>query len=134
MLSSVTFLGLNTLMRRFRSTKIVATLGPSSNSRDSIRDLIRAGVDVFRFNFSHGSLEDHAERFRVVREVEAELDHPVAVMADLQGPKLRVGTFAVRSIELEEGATFRLDMDEVPGDANGFVCRTKRFRCDGRRH
>ncbi len=103
-------------MRRFRSTKIVATLGPSSNSRDSIRDLIRAGVDVFRFNFSHGSHEDHAERFRVVREVEAELDHPVAIMADLQGPKLRVGTFADGPVELEEGATFRLDMDDVPGD------------------
>ncbi len=75
-----------------RRTKIVATLGPVSSSREAILALARDGVDAFRLNLSHGSHAEHAERFRLVRSVQSELQRPLAVIADLQGPKLRVGT------------------------------------------
>ncbi|MFT9258583.1 MAG: pyruvate kinase, partial [Acetobacter sp.] len=75
-------------------TKIVATLGPASSDYDTIRDLAFAGADVFRFNFSHGTHRDHAARHAVVRQVEAELGRPLGILADMQGPKLRVGSFA----------------------------------------
>ena len=90
-------------MRRYRYTKIVATLGPASSSEASIRALFEAGVDVFRFNFSHGSHADHQERFDIVRRLEAEAGRPISVMADLQGPKLRVGTFPDGLVKLEAG-------------------------------
>ena len=103
-------------MRRNRSAKIVATLGPSSSTKERIRELADAGVDVFRFNFSHGSHDDHAERFRVVREVEAERGRPIGLIMDLQGPKLRVGRFAEGRVQLARGDRFRLDLDPAPGD------------------
>ncbi|MBP2310974.1 pyruvate kinase [Azospirillum soli] len=105
-------------VRRFRLTKIVATLGPASSSPEMIRALFDAGVDVFRLNFSHGTHEDHAQRLATIRALEAELDHPIAVMADLQGPKLRVGTFAKGPIELKVGQRFRLDLSTTPGDSS----------------
>jgi pyruvate kinase len=83
-----------------RRTKIVATLGPSSDSRESLRALVAAGVDAARLNLSHGTHEEHAERARLVREVEAEVGRPVALIADLQGPKLRIG-------ELREAVVLR---------------------------
>lgn len=103
-------------MRRYRNTKIVATLGPASSTPKRIEELFRAGVDVFRLNFSHGSHRDHAERLRVIRELEKTTGRPIAVMADLQGPKLRIGSFADGKIELKAGAKFRLDLDRAPGD------------------
>lgn len=103
---------------RDRSTKIVATLGPASSSKAKIRALFDAGVDVFRLNFSHGSTDDHRQRLNGIREVESEVGQPIAVLADLQGPKLRLGTFAQGSITLKEGQEFRLDLDETPGDSN----------------
>ncbi|WP_029008851.1 pyruvate kinase [Azospirillum halopraeferens] len=102
--------------RRFRLTKIVATLGPSSSSPEIIRTLFEAGVDVFRLNFSHGSHEDHGQRLAIIRALEAELERPIAVMADLQGPKLRIGRFAEGPITLEAGQRFRLDLSGDPGD------------------
>ncbi|MGQ9365896.1 pyruvate kinase [Azospirillum sp. A39] len=102
--------------RRFRLTKIVATLGPSSSSPEVIRALFDAGVDVFRLNFSHGSHEDHGQRLAAIRALEAETGRPIAVMADLQGPKLRVGRFAEGPITLEAGQRFRLDLSPEPGD------------------
>ncbi len=105
-------------VRRFRLTKIVATLGPASSSPEMIRALFDAGVDVFRLNFSHGTHEDHAERLAAIRALEAELDHPIAVMADLQGPKLRVGAFANGPIALQAGQRFRLDLSTEPGDSS----------------
>src|SRR6476619_3587634 len=85
-------------MRRSRHAKIVATLGPASSSPEMIRALFEAGADVFRFNFSHGSHEDHKKRYDIVRSIEQETGRPIAVLADLQGPKLRVGRLAeVRS-------------------------------------
>jgi pyruvate kinase len=77
-----------------RRTKIVATLGPASDSSDQLRALIAAGMDAARLNLSHGTHEDHAERAQRVREVEAEAGRPIALIADLQGPKLRIGALA----------------------------------------
>ncbi len=102
-------------MRRYRYTKIVATLGPASSTEASIRALFEAGVDVFRFNFSHGTHADHQERFDVVRRLEADAGRPISVMADLQGPKLRVGTFPDGPVRLEAGASFRLELAQGPG-------------------
>jgi pyruvate kinase len=104
-------------LRRNRRAKIVATLGPSSSDRDTIRQLFHAGVDVFRMNFSHGSAADHAARMAVLRDLEAETGRPVGVLADLQGPKLRVGTFADGPVHLAEDQSFRLDLDPHPGNA-----------------
>jgi len=99
-----------------RRTKIVATLGPASSDRQTILALAKAGADVFRLNFSHGAHADHAARYAEIRDVEAEIGRPIAVLADLQGPKLRVGVFAEGKVKLEAGARFRLDLDETPGD------------------
>ncbi len=74
-----------------RRTKIVATIGPVSSTHDMVRELVDAGVDAIRLNFSHGTHHDHGARARVVREVQAETGKPLALIADLQGPKLRVG-------------------------------------------
>ncbi|MDR6773278.1 pyruvate kinase [Azospirillum sp. BE72] len=104
-------------MPRQRSTKIVATLGPASTAPGTIRALYDAGVDVFRLNFSHGSHEDHADRHRIIRDLEREVGRPIGVLLDLQGPKLRIGRFAEGRIRLEAGQGFRLDTAEAPGDA-----------------
>ena len=104
-------------MRRTRNAKIVATLGPASSDKDTVRRLFMAGVDVFRLNFSHGTPDDHRARFAVLRELERETGRPIGILADLQGPKLRVGTFAAGPIMLAQGAAFRLDLDAAPGGA-----------------
>ena len=102
--------------RRQRSAKIVATLGPSSSSPDRIRSLFETGVDVFRLNFSHGTHDDHRARFTAIRRVETATGRPIGILADLQGPKLRLGTFAEGPIELTAGARFHLDLDRHAGD------------------
>src|SRR6185437_15552681 len=99
-------------MRRQRSPKIVATLGPASSSPERIRALFEAGVDVFRLNFSHGTHDDHHALFEAIRQAEAETGRPIGILADMQGPKLRLGNFAQGRIELKEGAKFRLDLNE----------------------
>lgn len=104
-------------MRRHRNVKIVATLGPSSSDHQTIRALHEAGADMFRLNMSHGVHADIVELHRIIRQVEDELDSPIAILADLQGPKLRLGTFARGEEELAEGAAFRLDLDAAEGDA-----------------
>lgn len=105
-------------MNRPCNAKIVATLGPASADRATIAALVNAGADVFRLNFSHGTHADHKERLDLIRSVESELGRPIGVLLDLQGPKLRVGTFANGPVLLVEGAPFRLDLDrERPGDA-----------------
>ncbi|MEO9135081.1 MAG: pyruvate kinase [Casimicrobiaceae bacterium] len=100
-----------------RSTKIVATLGPASSNPDVLRRMLAAGVDVVRLNFSHGVAADHAERARLVREVARSLGREIAIMADLQGPKIRIGRFAEGKVELVPGARFILDADCQLGDA-----------------
>ncbi len=98
-------------MRRHRNVKIVATLGPASNDPETVRALFEAGADVFRLNMSHGSHDEIAARHAMVRAVEADTGRPIGIIADLQGPKLRVGTFAAGAADLEEGTRFRLDLD-----------------------
>jgi pyruvate kinase len=104
-------------MRRNRNAKIVATLGPASSDAAVIEGLFLAGVDVFRLNFSHGSADDHAQRVHALRVVEAKHGRPIAILADLQGPKLRVGTFAKGPVMLDAGQPFRLQLAATPGDA-----------------
>ena len=104
-------------MRRNRSVKIVATLGPASATREMIEKLFLAGADVFRVNFSHGTHAEHKERIGFVRAVERKHGRPIAILMDLQGPKLRVGRLAGGGIDLVQGETFRLDLKTEPGDA-----------------
>lgn len=104
-------------MLRARHTKIVATLGPASSTAAQIRALHAAGADVFRLNFSHGTAADHAARVTAIREIERETGKPICILADLQGPKLRLGTFAAGSIDLQAGQNFRLDLEATAGDA-----------------
>ncbi len=105
-------------IRRSRLTKIVATLGPSTTTPEVIAKLFEAGVDVFRLNFSHGTHEDHGARLKILREMETRTGRPIAVMADLQGPKLRVATFANGPITLTAGQKFQLDLSKEPGDTH----------------
>ncbi len=104
-----------------RRTKIVATLGPSTDSPESLSSILKAGVNVTRLNFSHGSAEDHIERARRVREASAALGQHTAILADLQGPKLRVARFRDNKITLKAGQAFVLDanMDKEAGDEQG---------------
>ncbi len=103
-------------MRRNRRAKIVATLGPASSDAATIRRLFEAGVDVFRLNFSHGSKEDHARRYEIIRGIERDLGRPIAVLQDLQGPKIRIGTLAGGKAMLQNGTVVRFDSDKQPGD------------------
>lgn len=102
-------------MRRLRNVKIVATLGPASSDYKTIRALFEAGADVFRLNMSHGTHDDIRARHVIIRQIEADLGRPICILADLQGPKLRVGTFANPSEDLVAGAKFRMDLDPTPG-------------------
>ena len=99
-------------------TKILATLGPSSETSEKIEKLVEAGADAFRFNFSHGTHAEHKERFDIVRKLEKKFKRYITVVADLQGPKLRIGEFATGEIFLKEGDKFTLDMDSKLGDAH----------------
>ncbi|MGZ9108991.1 MAG: pyruvate kinase [Micavibrio sp.] len=103
-------------LTRSRQSKILATLGPASNTPEMIEKLFLAGVDNFRLNFSHGKHEDHAERVKMIRAVEAKYNRPIGIVADMQGPKLRVGIFKNGSIELKAGMKIRLDLDKTEGD------------------
>ncbi len=104
-------------MIRARRARIVATLGPASSGVEKVAELARAGADVFRVNFSHGVHDDHARTIASVRAAEAMVGRPLAVLADLQGPKLRLGEFAGGHIALSAGQPLRLDMNSAPGDS-----------------
>lgn len=104
-------------MNRARRARIVATLGPASRAPGTVKALAEAGVDVFRLNFSHGSHEDHAAALKAVRGAEIALQRPLGVLADLQGPKLRLGRFADTEIAVKPGHKMRFDLDPTPGDA-----------------
>jgi pyruvate kinase len=105
-------------MRRLRRTKIVATLGPASSDRSVIASLFQAGADVFRINMSHTTHERMRELVAAIRAVEAENGRPIGVLVDLQGPKLRVGSFANGAVTLMKGDSFALDADPAPGDVH----------------
>lgn len=102
--------------KRARRIKVLATLGPASADRETILKLHRAGADAFRVNMSHGDHETHARTIASVRDVERQVGHPIAILCDLQGPKLRVGTFEGGEAFIRHGAHFTLDRDETPGD------------------
>jgi pyruvate kinase len=104
-------------MIRDRRARIVATLGPASRAPGMVKALAQAGVDVFRLNFSHGTHADHAAALKAVRGAELALKRPLGVLADLQGPKLRLGRFADVEIDIAKGQRMRLDLDATPGDA-----------------
>lgn len=105
-------------MRRHRRAKILATLGPATSTPEAIRDLFDAGADVFRLNFSHGTHDDHGRAVEILRDLEREVGRPIGILADLQGPKLRVGKMSDGGAELVDGAPFRLDLDPAPGDSS----------------
>jgi pyruvate kinase len=106
-----------TLPPRARKVRILATLGPVSKTPEMIEKLMRAGADAFRVNMSHGTQDDHKATIAAIRGLEKALGRPTTILADLQGPKLRVGTFADGKVELKTGAPFRLDRDPTAGDA-----------------
>jgi pyruvate kinase len=104
-------------MIRQRRTRIVATIGPASRSPEMVLTLAQAGVDVFRLNFSHGAHQDHADALAAVRAAEAQIARPLAALADLQGPKFRLGVFRAGGISIAPGQRLRLDLDPTPGDS-----------------
>ena len=103
-------------MRRNRQTKILATIGPASSSEEMIETLFKAGVDMFRMNFSHGDHDGHRAVIKRIRALEEKYNHPIGVVGDLQGPKLRIGKFEDDSIKLTKGQSFRFDSEESLGD------------------
>ncbi len=102
-------------MKRNRKAKILATLGPASSSPKIIEDLFVAGCDIFRLNFSHGSIETHRSNVEIIRKLEKKYDHATCILADLQGPKLRVGSFVNNEVELKKGDNFILDLNNELG-------------------
>ncbi len=106
------------MTKKIRFAKIVSTIGPASRSEVMIKKLVKAGADVFRLNFSHGTHQDHQESLKNIRKIEKDSQKMLAVFADLQGPKLRVGEFENGPIELKKGDKFKLDMSSKKGDKN----------------
>ena len=104
------------IFSRNRKVKVLATLGPSSGSPEMIEKMYRAGVDAFRMNMSHGEHEAHAANVKTIRVLEKKIGRPITILADLQGPKLRIATFANPPVMLKEGARFTLDMLKKKGD------------------
>ncbi len=103
---------------RGRKVKILATIGPASRSPEMLERLVRAGADAFRLNMSHGAHADHEAAIHAIRALEKQFGRPIAILADLQGPKLRVGTFAQGQAVIRHSGHFVLDRDEMPGDEN----------------
>ncbi|MFO0335783.1 MAG: pyruvate kinase, partial [Pseudomonadota bacterium] len=110
-----------------RRTKIVATLGPATDDRQVLADLIRAGVDVVRVNFSHGRFEDHARRVKLVRDAAESVGRYVGILGDLSGPKIRIDRFRDGVVTLREGERFTLDvsLDPNAGDQDAVGCAYK---------
>ena len=102
--------------KHIRRAKIICTLGPSSETYEQILALAKAGMDVARLNFSHGTHDDHKEKIAIVRKISRELNKPIAILQDLQGPKIRVLTFEKGKISLKEGAEFTLTVSEIIGN------------------
>ena len=103
-------------MKRNRKAKILATLGPASSTEEVIEKLFTSGCDVFRLNFSHGSIEDHRKNLNYIRNLEKKYNYSTCILADLQGPKLRIGNFVNDKIDLKKGQTFILDLDSSIGN------------------
>ena len=106
----------STIGPRGRKVKILATVGPASRSPEMLRKLFMAGADAFRVNMSHGDQAAHAETIAAIRALEAEVGRPIAILCDLQGPKLRVGTFKDGKAVIRHSGHFTLDRNPEPGD------------------
>ncbi len=113
-------------LRRRRRTKIVATVGPASSTPEMLGRLFRGGADVFRLNFSHGSHEDHAARIAIIRALEEETGRPIGILADVQGPKLRVGRFQAGRVRCRPGRASASTCRRCPATRAGCSCRTRR--------
>lgn len=113
-------------LRRHRRTKIVATIGPASSTPEILSQLFETGADVFRLNFSHGTHEDHLARLQMIRALERKFDRPIGILADVQGPKLRVGQFRGGRVQLQTGAEFQLDLNPAPAIPAASTCRIPR--------
>lgn len=105
-------------MKRNRKSKVLSTLGPATSNKEIIKKLFISGADVFRLNFSHGTIEDHRSNIKFIREIEKEYNSPICVLVDLQGPKLRVDKFKENKVSLKKGQKFTLDLNKKPGDQN----------------
>src|SRR5512136_114605 len=103
-------------MNAVRRTKIVCTIGPASESSDILENLIRAGMNLARLNFSHGVHQDQARRIRTIRDICAKIGIPVAILQDLPGPKIRTGRLRSKEVSLAEGADFVLTTRRIDGD------------------
>ncbi len=113
-----------------KRTKILATLGPSSHEKETLRKMVHAGMNVARLNFSHGTAEDHREVIGSLRELSKEMNEAIGVLADLQGPKLRIGTIRDEPVHYEEGDTFVLTTEEIEGDRDRIHINFKEFPQD----
>jgi len=103
-------------MKRNRKAKILATLGPASNTSDIIEKIFITGADVFRLNFSHSTIEEHRKNVDIIRSLEKKYNHPTCILADLQGPKLRIGNFTNKKENLKRGERFTFDLNNNPGN------------------
>ena len=113
--------------RKIQKTKIIATVGPACNTYDKIMQLVHAGVDVFRLNFSHGTHEDHAQVIRIIEKINEEYPFNIAVLADLQGPKLRIGQVENNGVMLEEGQTLILPASLVSAQRRKYISLIRIF-------
>ncbi|WP_305304798.1 pyruvate kinase, partial [Romboutsia ilealis] len=104
------------MLNNIKRTKIVCTLGPASDKEEILRELVKSGLNVCRFNFSHGSHEEHKERMDLVKKIREELGQPVAILLDTKGPEIRTGNFEEPEVLLEEGQKFTITMKDVVGD------------------
>ncbi|RBL85206.1 pyruvate kinase, partial [Streptomyces cavourensis] len=107
-----------------RRAKIVCTLGPATDTYDQIKALVEAGMDIARFNLSHGSYAEHEQRYHHVRKAAEETGRSVGILADLQGPKIRLGRFREGPVLLERGDTFTITVEPLDNEGDGDICGT----------
>jgi pyruvate kinase len=113
-----------------RKTKIICTIGPASESEEKLKELIQAGMNVARFNFSHGDYEEHRIKFERAVRVAKEMGMPLATMQDTKGPEIRLRDFEGGKVYLETGSTFRLTTEEVMGTAQRAAITYKELKND----
>ena len=113
-----------------KKTKIVATIGPASSSKEMLKSLIAEGVNVIRVNFSHGAYEEHKKVIDLVREINKEEQIHTALLADLQGPKIRIGSLKEDKIEIKVGQEITFTREEIEGDANRVYINYENFAKD----
>ena len=102
-----------------RKTKIICTIGPASENEDTLREMCRAGMNVARLNFSHGTHEEHQDKIDLIKKVREELHYPIPIMLDTKGPEYRIGTFENHKAMLQDGQTFTFTTEDVTGDDTG---------------